>query len=71
MNKTLRTRDTLDWLAVVVDVAAILGLFSAGLVLLYWYASKRQPVVIVAMAVVLILIGFVVAWIAVKISRRS
>jgi hypothetical protein len=61
----------LDWLAVVVDCAAILGLFSAGLGLLYWYASKRPPVVIVAIAVVVTLLVGVVAWIAGKISRRE
>jgi hypothetical protein len=71
INKELRTRDTLDWLAVVADVAAILGLFGAGLGLLYWYASKRPPVVIVALAVVVILQVGVMALLAVKITRRK
>jgi membrane protein YdbS with pleckstrin-like domain len=71
MKKGLRTRDTLDWLAVVADVAAILGLLAAGLGLLYWYASKKPPVVIVAVAAVVILLVARVEWISVKLSHRK
>jgi hypothetical protein len=71
INKGFRTRDTLDWLGVAADVIAIVGFFGAGLVLLYWYASKRPPVVIVAIAIVMILLVGVVGWIAVKVSRRK
>jgi len=68
-NQRLRRRDFLDWISVVVDVAQMLALLSVGIGLLYWYASKRLPVVIVAIAFTLILLFGVVAWLAVKVSR--
>jgi hypothetical protein len=68
-NQRLRPRDLLDWISVVVDVAQILAFLSIGIGLLYWYASKRLPVVIVAIAFMLILLFGVVAWLAVKVSR--
>jgi hypothetical protein len=68
-NKRLRQRDLLDWMSVAVDGAQMLVLVSVGLGLLYWYASKRLPVVIVAISFVLILLLGVVAWLAVKVSR--
>jgi len=69
INKGLRPRDTLDWLAVVADVATIFGIFGAGLGFLYLYASKRSPVVIVALAVVDILVVGAMAWFA--LNRRK
>jgi hypothetical protein len=56
-------------MSVAVDGAQMLVLVSVGLGLLYWYASKRLPVVIVAISFVLILLLGVVAWLAVKVSR--
>jgi len=58
-------------MSVVADGVQILGFVGVGLGLLYWYASRRLPVVIVAIAFVLLLLFGVVAWLAVRESRRD
>jgi hypothetical protein len=70
-NNRFRSRDALDWISVVVDVVQLLALVSVGIGLLYWYASKRLPVVIAAISFVLLLLLGAVAWLAVKISRKG
>jgi hypothetical protein len=59
----------LDWISVFVDVAQIIALLGLGLGLLYYYATRSLPAMIVAISFILILLLGVVTWLALKVSR--
>jgi hypothetical protein len=59
----------LDWIGAVVDVANLLALVVVGIGVLYWYASKRLPVLTVANSVMLILLLATLTWLVVKKRR--